>query len=262
MLMRDKIMASADRMADGSRLELMLRRLEYWQTLTPDDRAAILKLPHSIRVLEPHHYIVREYDRAEYCCVMLAGFAIRHKVVAGGQRQILSIHMKGDLVDLQNSLLGRADHSVQMLTAGKAAMISRHEIERIAFERPAVGKALWIDTLVDGSIFREWIANVGRRDARTRIAHLLCEFSLRLKVADLGEHMNYQLPMTQEQLADATGLTPVHVNRTLKGLEADGLIERRNPRAIEIGDWRKLAETGDFNSAYLHLKSSEPALAG
>ena len=255
-------MASADRMADGPPLEPMLRRLEYWQTLTPEDRAAILKLPHSIRALEPHHYIVREYDRAEYCCVMLAGFAIRHKVVAGGHRQILSIHMKGDLVDLQNSLLGRADHSVQMLTAGKAAMISRQEIERIAFERPAVGKALWIDTLVDGSIFREWIANVGRRDARTRIAHLLCEFSLRLKVADLGEHTNYQLPMTQEQLADATGLTPVHVNRTLKGLQAEGLIERRTPRAIEIGDWRKLAETGDFNSAYLHLKSGEPALAG
>ena len=150
-------MASADRMADGPPLEPMLRRLEYWQTLTPEDRVAILKLPHSVRTLEPHHYIAREYDRTEYCWVMLAGFAIRHKVVAGGHRQILSIHMKGDLVDLQNSLLGRADHSVQMLTAGNAAMISRQEIERIAFERPAVGKALWIDTLVDGSIFRDWI---------------------------------------------------------------------------------------------------------
>lgn len=117
-----------------------------------------------------------------------------------------------------------------------------------------------IDTLVEGSISREWTANVGRRDARTRLAHLLCEISLRLKVAGLGEHDNYELPMTQDQLADATGLTSVHVNRTLKELEADGLIERRNPRAIEIGDWRKLAKSGDFNSAYLHLNLDEPAL--
>ena len=119
---------------------------------------------------------------------------------------------------------------------------------------------MWTDTLVDGSIFREWIANVGRRDARTRMAHLLCEFSLRLKVAGLGTDDQYELPMTQEQLADATGLTSVHVNRTLKALERDGLIQRSNPRFVQIGDWRKLAEAGDFDSNYLHLRGNEPAL--
>ena len=127
-------------------------------------------------------------------------------------------------------------------------------------ERPAVGKAMWIDTLVDASIFREWIANVGRRDARTRIAHVLCEFALRLKLSGLGEQTGYQLPMTQEQLGDVTGLTSVHVNRTLKSLEAEGLIERLSPRAITIGDWKKLADAGDFDSNYLHLHENEPAL--
>jgi CRP-like cAMP-binding protein len=121
---------------------------------------------------------------------------------------------------------------------------------------------MWIDTLVDASIFREWIANIGRRDARTRLAHLLCEFSLRLEVAGLGQHTNYEMPMTQDQLGDATGLTPVHVNRTLKSLEAEGLIERASARAITIGDWKKLAQAGDFNSNYLHMPESEPALAG
>ena len=110
-------------------------------------------------------------------------------------------------------------------------------------------------------IFREWIANVGRRDARTRIAHVLCEFALRLKLSGLGEQTGYQLPMTQEQLGDVTGLTSVHVNRTLKSLEADGLIERISPRAITIGDWKKLADAGDFDSNYLHLREGEPALA-
>lgn len=238
----------------------MVRKLDYWRKLGAEDRKAILGLPHTHRQVEQHQYIVREYDRTDHSCILLSGFAVRHKNVAGGHRQILAIHMKGEMVDLQNSMLGRADHSVQMLTAGQAAFIPRQEIERIAFERPEVGKTLWIDTLVDASISREWTANVGRRDARTRVAHLLCEFSLRLKVAGIGAHDNYELPMTQEQLADATGLTPVHINRTLKGLETEGLINRRNPRVIEIGDWRKLAKTGDFNSAYLHLHDDEAAL--
>lgn len=239
----------------------MVRKLAYWCKLEAADRNALLALPHSVKTLQQHHFIIRERDRAAYSCLLLSGFAIRHKIVGGGYRQIVAIHMKGEMVDLQNSLLGTADHSVQMLTHGQVAMIPREEIIKLAFERPAVGQAMWLDTLVDASIFREWIANVGRRDARTRIAHVLCEFALRLKVAGLGEQSGYQLPMTQEQLGDATGLTSVHVNRTLKSLEADGLIGRLSPRSIVIGDWKKLSEVGDFDSNYLHLREGEPALA-
>lgn len=239
-------------------LQPLVNRLRYHRELTADDCAAVLALPHALRRFERGHYVVREYDRVTHSCLLLRGYAVRTKVVAGGARQICSVHLKGELVDLQNSLLEKADHSVQMLTDGQVAMIPREEVERIAFERPEVGKALWIDTLVDGSIFREWIANVGRRDARTRIAHLLCELALRLKVAGLGQQASYEVPLTQEQLADATGLTSVHVNRTIRALEADGLIERSNPRFIAIGDWKKLAETGDFDSNYLHLKHDSP----
>lgn len=238
-------------------LEPMVRKLEYRGNFSAEDRAAIQALPHRVKALEQHDYIVRQGDRTEFSCVLLSGYCVRHKIVGNGQRQIIAIHMKGELVDLQNSLLTVADHAVQMLTAGKIAMIPREEIMRIAFERPEVGKAMWLDTLVDGSIFREWIANVGRRDARARIAHLLCEFSLRLKHAGLGEQDNYELPMTQEQLADSTGLTPVHVNRTIKTLEAEGLIERTSARSIVIGDWRKLAQAGDFQSGYLHMRPGD-----
>src|ERR671917_24384 len=229
-----------------SELEPMARKLEYRAKLDPDDRAALLALPHRVKTLENHHFIVRQGDRAEYSCIMLAGFSVRHKIVGSGFRQILAIHMKGEMVDLQNSLLGTADHSVQMLTSGKIAMIPREEIVRIAFERPAIGKAMWLDTLVDGSIFREWIANIGRRDARIRVAHLLCEFGLRLEHAGLAHDTAYTLPMTQEQLADATGLTPVHVNRTIKALEAEGLISR-NKRNISFPDWERMRDVGDFN---------------
>src|SRR5690606_25535026 len=117
---------------------------------------------------------------------------------------------------------------------------------------PRVARAMWIDTLVDGSIFREWVMNVGRRDARQRIGHLLCEFARRMQIAGLGDTSGYRLPMTQEQLADATGLTPVHVNRTLKGLEAEGLIVREK-RNLHIPDWERLREMSGFNELYLHL---------
>ncbi len=168
--------------------------------------------------------------------------------------------MKGDMVDLQNSFLGVADHSVQVLTQSKVAFVPRAAIKALAFDRPRVGMAMWFDTLVDGSIFREWIANVGRRNAQMRMAHLLCEFSLRLKLAGLGEETEYELPMTQEQLADATGMTPIHVNRTLRALEADGLITRSSSRSVMIGDWKNLAAAGDFDSNYLHLRANAATL--
>ena len=239
----------------------MLRKLEYWVPFSTADREALLSLPHTVKSFEPHHYITRERDKTSHTCVVLSGFAIRHKIVGTGLRQICSIHMKGDLVDLQNSFLGVSDHSVQMLTSGDVALIAHREVERLAEDHPAIGRAMWIDTLVDGSIFREWLANVGRRDGRTRLAHLLCEFALRLEVAGLGQQSDWQLPMTQEQLGDATGMTSVHTNRTIKSLEADGLIERPSPRSIKIRDWKALANAGDFDSNYLHLRPGEPALS-
>lgn len=244
-----------------SPLEAMVRKLAYWADFDASDEQALLELPHQTKTIERHGYIAREGDKTTHSSVLISGFAMRHKIVAGGARQIMALHMKGDMVGLQNSLLGVADHNVQVLTEAEVAFIPREAIKAISFERPSVGMAMWFDTLVDASIFREWIANVGRRDSKTRLAHLLCEFSLRLKVAGLGEATDYQLPLTQEQIADCVGLTPVHVNRTLKALEAEKLITRRSSRSVIIGDWNKLAEAGDFDSTYLHLRECQSALA-
>lgn len=233
----------------------LVHKLQLWALLDQADRDALLTLPYTPRSLKAGQYLVWEGDRPQQACLLLAGFAFRHKIVAGGRRQILSVHMTGDVVDLHNSLLQVADHNIQMLTRGEVAMIPLEAVVEIARTRPVVGAALWYETLVDGSIFREWIANVGRRDARTRIAHLLCELALRLEIAGLGSRSGYELPMTQEQLADAVALTPVHVNRTLQALGADGLISRTK-RDIKVTDWAALAHVGDFDANYLHIEAA------
>jgi CRP-like cAMP-binding protein len=244
----------------SSPLLALVAKLSTLAKLGDDDKAALLALPHTLRHLHNASYIVREGDAPTHCCLLVSGFAMRHKLVRDGARQIVNIHVAGDMVDLQNSMLGIADHNVQALTAMEGAFIPREAIVDIAFSRPSVGKALWLETLVEGSIQREWVANVGRRDAITRIAHVLCEFAYRLDAVGLGEKCNYELPMTQEQLADVVGLTAVHVNRTLKELDAQGLTSR-SKRSVVIHNLEDLAEIGDFRPTYLHLPPRAPEVS-
>jgi CRP-like cAMP-binding protein len=231
----------------------MLRKLRLWARLDADDEQALLDLPYEIATIGRQRPLIHERDVVSHCWLLLSGFCARYKIVGDGGRQIISIHMMGDIVDLQNALLGVADHGVQALTDCEMAKIPIGAIRDLTDLRPKIKDALWYDTLVDGSIFREWVANVGRRDSKTRLAHLLCEFALKLDAIGLGKKLNYELPMTQEQLADATGLTSVHVNRMLQALVSEGLIERVTSRSVLIGDWQRLAQAGDFDRSYLHL---------
>jgi CRP-like cAMP-binding protein len=231
--------------------EKMVRRLERRSPLSQADRETLLGLPYNLKKLPAGAHIVRDGDAPDFCTLLLSGFACRYKLTGEGGRQIISLHCAGEFLDLQNSFLGVADHSVQMLTEGELALIPPAVLEELALTRRAIGRALWIDTLIDAAIFREWVVNVGRRDSRARVAHLLCEFSLRLEAAGLASNHCYELPMTQEQLADAVGLTSVHVNRVLKQLGEEGLISR-DRRSIVILDWNRMREAGDFNERYLH----------
>lgn len=241
-----------------SPLHLLLRRLEQHSALSAEDRQAILSLPFTLVTREAQSYLLREGDVPDHCAVLLSGFAYRQKLTSEGARQIVATHIPGDALDFQNLFLDVADHNVQTLTRAELAIIPRAPLQDLARSRAAVGHAILVTTLIEASIFREWVLNVGRRDARARLAHLLCEFALRLERQGIAGEYGYELPMTQEQLGDALGLTPVHVNRTIKGLEADGLIKREK-RYISFPDWRRLREVGDFNQRYLHL---EPQSSG
>ena len=237
---------------EGNPLQLLVRKLELQSALDEEDRQAILSLPYTLRTLEPQSYTIREGDAPTHCAVLVSGFAYRQKLTGEGARQILALHIPGDALDFQNIFLDEADHSVQTLTRAEMAMVPRAEFQKLTRSRPAVAHAILGTILVEASIFREWVLNVGRRDSRTRLAHVLCEFAVRLEAQGLADEYGYELPMTQEQLADAVGLTPVHVNRTLKALEAEGLISR-NRRNVSFPDWQRMRDVGDFNQRYLHL---------
>ena len=239
-------------------LQRLLRKLSTHSPLDEGDREAILALPWAKRTIEPQGYIVREGDIPVLCGVLLSGFAFRQKLTGDGSRQIVSLHVPGDPLDFQNFYLEESDHNVQALTRAEVAFIDRGELRQLARARPGIGQAILVNILVDASIFREWILNVGRRAAPARLAHVLCELGVRLEAQGLAHEHGYQLPMTQEQLADVVGLTAVHVNRTLKALEANGLI-KRDRRQVSFPDWQALRDVGDFNQRYLHLEVQQPA---
>ena len=245
-------------MTAAKSLERLIKKLESHSTLTDSDREAIRSISYTTRSIDHGSYLIREADRPLHCSILLSGFVFRHKVTGQGERQILAIHMPGEFLDLLNIFLDHADHNVQALTRVEAAIIPRAAIHELAHQSPTLTRAMWTDTLIDASIFREWVVNVGRRDSISRIAHLLCEFALRLEAAGLGSGDAYELPMTQEQIADSVGLTPVHVNRVLKELTQRGLISR-NKRAVVIPDWEQLRQIGDFSARYLHMDQGYPA---
>lgn len=232
-----------------------MRKLEAHLALSETDRRAILALPYTLRRLEPQAYTMREGDRPQRCAVLLSGFAYRHKLTGEGSRQIVSLHIPGDALDFQNLFLRESDHNIQMLTRGVVAEIPGAALEALVLGNRDVGRAIFTSILIEASIFREWELNLGRRDARSRVAHLLCEFAYRLRA--YGQHPigTYELPMTQEQLADATGLTAVHVNRVLQGLQREGLIDR-DRRMIRFPSWERMRDVADFNPRYLHISEA------
>jgi CRP-like cAMP-binding protein len=214
-------------------------------------------LPWSRKSAAKDAYLVEEGQRVTECAVLLGGFAYRQKLVQDGSRQIISIHIAGEFIDLQNVMLGVPDHNVQSLSRSELATVAVSALRELAQRNRAIERAMWLDTLIDASLFREWVVNVGRRDARTRIAHVLCELALRLDASGAGDGRNYQFPLTQDQLADATGLTPVHTNRTLQLLRKDGLIALSSS-ALTVLDWERLRDVGDFSERYLHHAGHEP----
>ncbi len=233
-----------------SQLDEALARWAQRTNLADVDLRALRALPYTFRKVERDGFIVREGEAPTTCSIVLAGCAFRQKVVRNGARQIISFHFPGEFIDLQSCLLAVNDHGVQALGSCDLAVVPKKAILDLIEERCSIALAMWYDTLIDAAIFREWVVNVGRRNARAKIAHLICELATRLGGADDNDKV-YRLPLTQEHIADATGMTSVHTNRTIQGLRKEGLISMSGGRLV-VHDWQGLRGIGDFSELYLH----------
>ena len=185
--------------------------------------------------------------------LLIEGLIARYKDLTDGQRQIMEIHVAGDFTDLHGFLLKRLDHNIGTLTPATVGFVPHETLARITQDEPHLARMLWLSTLMDAAIQREHILSIGRRPALARIAHLMCELCVRLEVIGLAEGRRFALPLTQLDLADAVGLTSIHVNRMLRQLREQKLMTFRGSQ-VEIHDWERLQRAADFDPSYLHLE--------
>ncbi|MBW7969567.1 Crp/Fnr family transcriptional regulator [Bradyrhizobium sp. BR 10289] len=221
--------------------------------------AADIRAIHGLRIRERHlnagEVIVADGDRPSDCCLIVEGFAFRSKTTSDGERQVLSIHIPGEIPDLQSLHLKVMDHDLVTVTRCRLGFIAHDELREANRQHPNLASALWRETLIDGAIFREWIVNVGRREATPRMAHLLIELHRRLKAIGHTNDGEFGLPITQTDLGDCLGLSVVHTNRVLQNLRKEGLVSvsRSEFHILKPEEMERLA---GFDPTYLHLSPS------
>lgn len=230
----------------------LVRRLEEFTDLTEADRAQLALLcGETKRTIPRRRDLIREGDEPHSFYLILDGWACQYRTLEDGRRQIVDFAVPGDLCDLNLFILDRVDNSIAAITDLSFAEISREALQRVVTTCPNITTALWWQELVGKSIHREWIVNLGQRSAEERIAHLFCEMFLRLESVGHTDGFSCGFPPTQTDIADATGLTPVHVNRTIQELRRSGLVELDRQR-LTIPDLAALQQVALFNPDYLH----------
>lgn len=236
----------------------LLKKLGIFASLTDAEKAMLGNLTGDVRTVAARKNILRDGERPEYLHLIVEGWAARYKLLPDGSRQIVAFLIPGDFCDLHVTLLGKMDHGIEALTECRVAFLPGAEVDRLTSGHNGLTRALWLATLVDEAVLRSWLINNGRRDAYGRIAHLLCELHLRMTMVELVEGNRFDLPLTQEELADAAGLTPVHTNRVLQRLRKAALIELGG-RVLTVLDVVALRRAAGFDPSYLHIMRRELA---
>lgn len=239
--------------SNPSALQPFLKRLEDRSVLGFDEQQAFLNLPFEAIQVRPNQDFVRQGEQLTNSCFVVEGVIGSFKQDLEGNRQIVAIFINGDMVDLHSAVVPEAPCALQALTDTKILKVPHVAIRHIAHKYPVLCEALWRHCVVDAGILMEWIVNVGRRDAKTRMAHFFCEIACRVAPDEPKDGMVIPYPITQFQLSDILGLTAVHINRTLQALRSEDLLESVERSMQRILDWDGLVAAGDFNPAYLHL---------
>lgn len=235
-------------------LQLFLNRLLLRSALAEEERQAILSMRVHPAQVSPNVDIVPPGRLVTYSCLVAEGLAGRFGQLPSGLRQITAMYIPGDMCDLHSAMLPRVEWALQALSAPLAYLkIPHEELLRVSRAHPRVAEAFWRDCVVDASIIAQWVVSLGRRDATARTAHLLCEMALRLECAGQGSREAFELKATQAHIADALGITPVHMNRVVRGLRLQGVLSWTG-RTIRVLDWDGLVRIASFDSGYLEIR--------
>jgi CRP-like cAMP-binding protein len=230
----------------------LLHRLERLSPLSAHDRQLIAELPLTVANFSANEEVARQGDAPSRCTLVLGGFLYGHKRVSGSGRQITSFFVPGDIADLHTLYLAPLDHNLSTLGPAVVAFMSHGEFKKMLDGSPHLSQAFWRDTFIRLAIMREWVTNLGRRDAIARVAHVVCELAARLQNVDLAQNLSFSIPWTQADLADACGISNVHANRVVQELRRLGLIEW-DSRKVRIRDWEAVAKIAGFSDEYLKL---------
>lgn len=236
----------------------LLRYLWSIAHIANDDIDRLCALPLRVRDFGINRDVLREGDRSTEICFVIDGLLSRYKLIAGGRRQNVALHFAGEILDLQSLYLDDPlDDAFGTLTPCRVAFVSHDVVRALIGAAPTIAALFMRRVFVEAAINREWIATVGRRTGYERIAHLLCEALVRMRAVGLVNSDVFELPLTQSELGESTGLSTVHVNRTYQQLRRAGLINTRG-KVHSVSDWEGLKRAADFNPAYFHLREAGP----
>jgi CRP-like cAMP-binding protein len=233
----------------------LLYRLERFNALSSEDRRRIAELPLTVANFSANQEVARRGDTSLRSTLVLSGFLYGHKPVGNSRRQITSLVVPGDIADLSRLHLPSLDHSLSALGPAVVAFFPHTVLKYMLDRSPRLTQAFWREAFIEAAILREWVANLGRREALARVAHIVCELAVRLQAVDLAHNFCFSMPWTQIDLADACGISGVHANRVVQELRRLGLVDW-DSKQVKILDWEALVKTGDFSDDYLQLRTA------
>lgn len=236
------------------KITTLVEKLSLRDRISPEEIEALQKALEPPKTVAAGSDIVREHSRPLHSTLLISGFSARYSTLEDGARQITEINVSGDFIDLHSLLMKQMDHGVVALTECVIAEAPHSGLIDITERHPHLGRLLWLDTIIDAAIHRQWLVAMGRRSGLGHLAHLVCELYLRLQAVGQTGDLTFDLPLTQAVLGDALGLSTVHVSRLISELRGEGVINWSGGQ-IDILDWRRLAEIAEFDPTYLRLQS-------
>ena len=233
-------------------IEKLLSKLRRFDTVSAEEEESLRAAVWKTVEFKRGQMIVRAKTELDHSDVLLEGFVNRSKSLTSGARLVLQLAVPGDFIDLHSFVLKELDHDIEAVSDCRLALFKHEQLKQVIDQHPHLGRLLWLSTIVDAGIHREWMLSLGRRSAESRLAHLFCELQVRLTAAGLAPHGKYNLPLNQAEIADVLGLTSVHTNRVLQKLRQEGLLTFKS-KIVEVLNWDGLVALAEFDPFYLSM---------